>query len=184
MQTEVNSRSEFLNALKYFGIKANCDQARENILSFENKYNVKLPNFLQQFLEKIESFELLTTKIVQSDELLTNHDELAKAIKENPDHFPKDIHKYIHIGEEDGAGSYYMLKSTEEADESPVYFHSWDDNSMTKICSTFELFLDDIIADSYDFVTNPDNALDKEEQEYFLDLKEYMETNLADQLNN
>lgn len=184
MQNEALDRIEFLNTLRYFGIKANCDQARQNILNFENQYSIKLPNSLQLFLEKIESFELLTTKIVQSDELLTNHIELAKAIKENPDNFPKDINSFIHIGEEDNAGSYYIKRTTDEADEAEVFFHSWEDNSMTKICSTFELFLDDIIADSYDFVSDSKNALDKEEAEYFEELKLYMEQNLADQLNN
>ncbi len=107
-----------------------------------------------------------------------------KAVKENPTHFPKDIIEFIHIGEEDNAGSYYMPRQKDDSDEAPVFFHNWDDNSMTQICSSFELFLDDIIADSYDFVSKVTNATDKEEQEYFNELKEYMEKNLADQLNN
>lgn len=184
MQNEALDRIDFLDTLQYFGIKANTDQARQNILKFENQYSIKLPNSLQLFLEKIESFELLTTKIVQSDELIVNHEELAKAIRENPTHFPKDIDTFIHIGEEENAGSYYMKKQVEECDEAEVYFHDWENNNMTKICSTFELFLDDIIADSYDFVSDPSNAFDKEEEEYFGELKHYMEKNLADQLNN
>lgn len=184
MQNKVNDRTDFLNVISYFGIQANSDQARENILNFENHYKIKLPNFLQQFLEKVESFELLSTRIVQSDELLSNHEELSKEVKANPQNFPRDIDKYIHIGEEDEAGSYYIEKRDEECDESPVYFHSWEDNSMTKICSSFELFLDDIVADSYDFISKTSHALDKEEQDYFIEIKEYMEKNLADQLNN